>query len=115
MESTLAALGDDNRSVSISMRFFCTLLLVIGFASGCNTKRVAVTSSANPNFDRALGAIEASADWDAAHYRAAPLSIDVLPAIEMTPWRANVLSPTSCPAPKTTAAGAVSQWSSAPG
>ena len=64
------------------MRFFCTLLLVIGFAIGCNTKRAAVTSSANPDFDRALGAIEASADWDAAHSEAAPLSVDVLPAIE---------------------------------
>lgn len=76
--------GDvQKRSVSISMRFFCTLLLAIGFVSGCNdTNRVAVTSSANPDFDRALGAIEASADWDAAHSEAAPLSIGVLPAIE---------------------------------
>ena len=41
-----------------------------------------MTSSANSDFDRALGAIEASADWDAAHSLAAPLSVDVLPAIE---------------------------------
>ncbi|WP_145391139.1 hypothetical protein [Stieleria neptunia] len=64
------------------MRFFCTLLLVIGFAFGCNTKRVAVTSSANPDFDRALGALEASADWDAANSQAASLCAGVLPAIE---------------------------------
>ena len=80
LKSLSSVVGDDPAS---SMRYLSTLLLAVGIASGCNDKeRVAVTSSLDPDFDRALGTIDASVDWSAAHSRAARLDAGVLPAID---------------------------------
>lgn len=77
-----AVLGDSHRSVHIAMSFLCTILLSVGFLSGCKDLKSNVTSPANPDFGHALDVIDAYDDWNAAHSEAAPLDVDVLPAVK---------------------------------